>query len=206
MSFPLTEQQLSQIIPGNRYIHEWYEVLLQCLPDYEINTKIRIAAFLAQCAHESGNFKSIKENLNYKSETLMRIWPRLYPTKEIADHYAHKPEMIANRSYGGRMGNGPESTGDGYKFSGRGLIQLTGKNNYQAFADSLEISVNDVPDYMATFEGAVQSACWFWESNNLNADADREDILTITKKINGGTLGLDDRTKRYNQAKQILGV
>jgi putative chitinase len=204
--FPLTEHQLSQIIPSNRHVPEWYEVLAQCLPDYDINTKTRIAAFLAQCAHESGEFKLIKENLNYKSETLMRIWPRLYPTKDIADQYAHKPEMIANRSYGGRMGNGPESTGDGYRFCGRGLIQITGKNNYQAFADSLEMNVNDVPAYMATFEGAVQSACWFWESNNLNHWADIGDIATLTKKINGGTIGLDDRTKRYQHALQILGA
>jgi putative chitinase len=204
--FTLSENQLSQIISGNRYVHEWYEVLFQCLPDYDINTKKRIAAFLAQCAHESGNFNFIKENLNYKSETLMRIWPRLYPTKDIADQYAHKPEMIANRSYGGRMGNGPESSGDGYKFCGRGLIQITGRTNYQAFADSLEISINDLPEYLATFEGAVQSACWFWESNDLNKYADVEDIVTITKKINGGTLGLDDRTNRYKNALIILGA
>jgi len=204
--FPLTESQLSKIIPGNRYVHEWYEVLLQCLPDYDINTPMRIAAFLAQCAHESGDFKIIKENLNYRAETLMKIWPSRFPTIDIANEYAHNQEKIANKVYSGRMGNGPEETGDGFKFCGRGLIQITGRSNYQAFADSIGIDVNDASAYLSTFEGAVQSACWFWEANNLNALADAGDITLLTKKINGGTIGLDDRTKRYQRALEILGA
>jgi putative chitinase len=205
-AFILTKQQLAQLLPGNPYIDNWYHALEQCLPEYDINTPRRVAAFIAQCAHESGNFKFLKENLNYKAASLMKVWPRYFPTMEIAQQYAGKQEMIANRAYGGRMGNGPEATGDGWRFCGRGLIQLTGRNNYQAFADSIETNINDIPAYLQTFEGAVQSACWFWENNNLNQWADANDILTLTKRINGGTLGLADRQKHYQHALHVLGA
>ena len=205
-AFILTKQQLAQLLPGNPYIDNWYHALEQCLPEYDINTPRRVAAFIAQCAHESGNFKFLKENLNYKAASLMKVWPRYFPTMEIAQQYAGKQEMIANRAYGGRMGNGPEATGDGWRFCGRGLIQLTGRNNYQAFADSIETNINDIPAYLQTFEGAVQSACWFWENNNLNQWADAGDILTLTKRINGGTLGLADRQKHYQHALHVLGA
>lgn len=205
MSFILTRDQLAQLIPGNPYIDHWYHALELCLPDYDINTPQRVAAFIAQCAHESGGFKFLKENLNYKAESLVRVWPRYFPDLATAKAYEKKPEMIANRAYGGRMGNGPESSGDGWKFCGRGLIQLTGRNNYQAFADSIETPVEDIPEYLQTFEGAVQSACWFWESNKLNQWADAGDILTLTKRINGGTLGLADRQKHYQHALHVLG-
>jgi putative chitinase len=179
------------------------------LPDYDINTPQRVAAFIAQCAHESGNFRMLKENLNYKAATLRKIFPKYFPSDEIAAQFAAMPnrqEAIANRVYGGRMGNGPEATGDGWRFCGRGLIQLTGRNNYQAFADSIETDINEIPEYLATFEGAVQSACWFWETNSLNKWADAGDILTLTKRINGGTIGLEDRIKHYNHALHVLGV
>jgi putative chitinase len=201
----LTKQQLAQIIPGNPYLDHWFDSLSQALPDYEINTPQRIAAFLAQCAHESGGFTAIKENLNYKAESLCKVWPRYFNTGNAAQ-YAHNQEAIANRAYGGRMGNGPEESGDGYKFCGRGLIQLTGRSNYQAFADSIQISIDDASEYLKTFEGCVQSACWFWEANNLNQYADSGDILTMTKRINGGTLGLEDRQKHYQHALQVLGA
>ena len=204
--FILTKEQLGSIIGRNPYLDHWYDALAQALPDYDINTPQRVAAFLAQCAHESGNFNAIQENLNYKAESLVRVWPRYFPNMEIANQYAHNQEKIANRAYANRMGNGPEETGDGWKFCGRGLIQLTGRSNYQAFADSIETDISDLPAYLATFEGCVQSACWFWEANNLNQYADKGDILTMTKRINGGTLGLDDRTKNYNHALQVLGV
>jgi putative chitinase len=194
------------MIPGNQYVAEWYEALEQLLPDYEINTPQRIAAFIAQCAHESGGFTAIKENLNYRAVTLRKVFPRYFPNDDIANAYAGKPEMIANRVYGGRMGNGDEHSGDGFRYCGRGLIQLTGHDNYQAFADSVEMAVTDVPDYLATFEGAAQSACWFWEKNNLNTFADTGDIVTITKRINGGTIGIEDRTARYQRALAIMGV
>jgi putative chitinase len=202
----LTKEQLSQIIPKNPYIDHWLHVLNEALPDYEINTPQRVAAFLAQCAHESGGFSAIRENLNYKAESLMRVWPRYFPDMATANRYAHNQEAIANRAYAGRMGNGPEESGDGWRFCGRGLIQLTGRSNYQAFADSIETDINDLPEYLATFEGCVQSACWFWEANNLNQWADKGDMLTLTKRINGGTLGLDDRIKHYNHALHVLGA
>jgi len=201
----LTKEQLAQIIGKNPYLDHWFDALSQALPDYEINTPQRIAAFLAQCAHESGNFNFIKENLNYKAESLVRVWPRYFNAGNAAQ-YAHNQEKIANRAYAGRMGNGPEESGDGWKFCGRGLIQLTGRSNYQAFADSLEISIDDASEYLKTFEGCVQSACWFWEANNLNQYADSGDIVTMTKRINGGILGLDDRKEKYYKALQVLGA
>ena len=200
----LTLDQLKQLLPKNPYVDHWHHALSQLLPDYDINSPQRIAAFIAQCSHESGGFTALKENLNYRAVTLRKIFPKYFPTDELANAFAGKPEMIANRVYASRMGNGDEASGDGFRYCGRGLIQLTGKNNYQAFADSLEMNVEDVPDYLSTFEGAAQSACWFWESNNLNQWADKGDILTLTKRINGGTIGLEDRIKHYDHAMHIL--
>jgi putative chitinase len=201
----LTLQQLQQLIPKNPHVVQWHGALSQLLPDYEINTPQRIAAFVAQCAHESGNFTQLRENLNYRWQTLRKIFPKYFPTDELANRYEKKQEMIANRVYASRMGNGDEASGDGWRYCGRGLIQLTGKNNYQSFADSIETPVEDVPAYLATFEGAVQSACWFWETNNLNKWADANDIVTLTKRINGGTIGLADRQKHYEHALHVLG-
>jgi putative chitinase len=206
MSFELTKEQLSQIISGNPYLDNWYSALCEILPEYGIDTPQRVAAFIAQCAHESGNFRLLKENLNYKAESLVRVFPKYFPNLDIAKQYAHNQEKIANRVYGNRMGNGPEESGDGFRYCGRGLIQLTGKNNYTFFAGSLEMPVEDVPEYLATFEGAVQSACWFWESNNLNREADAGDIKTMTKKINGGFIGLEDRIKHYEHALHVFGA
>jgi putative chitinase len=168
-----------------------------------------MAAFIAQCAHESGGFMVLKENLNYKAATLRKIFPKYFPNDQIAQEYASKPNKqvaIASKVYANRMGNGDEASQEGWKFCGRGLIQLTGRSNYQAFADSLEMSIDDVPEYLATFEGAAQSACWFWETNKLNQWADAGDILTLTKRINGGTIGLEDRKKHYDHALHVLGA
>jgi len=204
--FILSKDQLAQIIKGNPYIDHWYEALEQALPDYDINTPERVAAFMAQTAHESGEYRAIKENLNYRAVTLRKVFPKYFPTDELAAAYAQKPEKIANKVYANRMGNGPEESGDGYRYCGRGLIQLTGKNNYQAFADSIEITPEEVSEYLATFEGAVQSACWFWEANNLNQWADKGDMIMLTKKINGGTIGLEDRINHYNHILHVLGA
>jgi len=203
----ITLQQLQQLIPKNPYVKQWHNALSQLLPDYEINTAERIAAFVAQCAHESGGFTALKENLNYKAATLRKIFPKYFPDDQIAQHYAslpNKQEAIANKVYASRMGNGDENTGDGYRFCGRGLIQLTGRDNYSWFAASLNISVEEASQYLQTFEGAAQSACWFWETNSLNRWADAGDILTLTKKINGGTIGLEDRKKHYEHALHVL--
>lgn len=206
MSFILTREQLSELLPGNPYLDYWYSALERCLPDYDINTPQRVAAFIAQCAHESGGFKFLKENLNYRAESLVKVWPRHFPSLDVARQYARKPEKIANKAYASRMGNGDESSGDGYRFIGRGLIQLTGRNNYQAFADSIETDINDIPEYLQTFEGAVQSACWFWETNTLNRWSDAGDIKELTRRINGGYIGLDDRIKHYQHALHVLGA
>lgn len=202
--FNFTEDQLTQLLSGNQYVHEWFEALTNVLPQYDITSAQRVAAFISQCGHESNGFTAIKENLNYRAESLVKVWPRSFPDANTAQKYAHNPEMIANRAYANRMGNGDESSGDGFKFCGRGLIQLTGRNNYQLFANSKQMNIDDIPAYLATFEGAVDSACWFWNKNNLNSIADTGDIVTLTKRINGGTLGLDDRTNRYNQALSVL--
>mgnify|MGYP006267069445 CR=1 FL=1 len=204
--FNFTVDKLAAILKGNPYVDHWHEALCKILPDYDINTVPRVAAFLAQTAHESGGYKALKENLNYRAETLMKVWPRYFPDLATANRYAHNQEAIANRAYAGRMGNGDEASGDGFRYCGRGLIQLTGKSNYQAFADSIETPVEQIPEFLGTFEGAIQSACWFWEANNLNQFADNGDLTTMTKRINGGTLGLADRQAHYQHAMQILGA
>jgi putative chitinase len=187
-------------------LEQWCNALNQILPDYGIDTPQRVAAFIAQCAHESGNFRFLSENLNYRWETLRKLFSKYFPTDELAKQYEKKPEKIANRIYGGRMGNGPEETGDGFRYCGRGLIQLTGRANYEAFADSIESTPEEVSEYLGTFEGAVQSACWFWETNNLNQFADTDDIKTMTRRINGGFIGLADREKHYEHAKHVFGA
>lgn len=204
----LTLEQLKQLLPKNPYVTYWHNALKQLLPDYEINTAKRIAAFVAQCSHESAGFTALKENLNYKPATLRKLFPKYFPDDAIANKYASMPnkqEAIANRIYANRMGNGPEESGDGYRYCGRGLIQLTGKQNYTWFAASLSITPEEATEYLATFEGAAQSACWFWETNKLNEWADKGDIVTLTKRINGGTIGLDDRIKHYEHALHVLG-
>ncbi len=205
----LTKDQLKKLLPKNPYIDYWYNALSKLLPDYEINTPQRIAAFIAQCAHESGGFMVLQENLNYRPATLRKIFPKYFPDDAIANDYCSRPnkqEAIANKVYSNRMGNGDEASGDGYRYRGRGLIQLTGKDNYTFFAGSLGITVEEAAEYMATFEGACQSACFFWEQNKLNQWADKNDIVTLTKRINGGTIGLDDRIKHYEHALHVLGV
>lgn len=208
-TFNFTRDQVAEIIKGNPYIDHWYEALNEILPEYEITTPQRVAAFMAQCAHESGGFRALKENLNYRAPSLRKIFPKYFPDDATANHYAslpNKQEAIANRIYANRMGNGDEASGDGFRYCGRGLIQLTGKENYTWFAASLDIPVEEAAEYLQTFEGAVQSACWFWETNNLNQWADKGDILTLTKRINGGTIGLEDRIKHYNHALHVFGA
>ena len=204
MSFTFTREQLSSVIGNNPDLDGWYEALSSVLPTYEIDSPQRVAAFIAQCTHESGGFKRLKENLNYKAESLVRVFPKYFPSLDLAKQYAHDQEKIANRVYGSRMGNGDESSGDGFRYCGRGLIQLTGRNNYTKFSESIGMAVEEMPALLETFEGAVKSACWFWKTNNLNQYADAGDILTMTKRINGGTIGLEDRIKHYNHALEVF--
>jgi putative chitinase len=189
-------------------VEHWCEALNKLLPDYDIDTPARQAAFLAQCAHESGGFTALHENLNYRAETLVKIFKKYFDLP-LAQQYCARPnkqEAIANRVYANRMGNGPEASGDGYRYCGRGLIQLTGKDNYTFFAGSLGITVEEASEYLATFEGAAQSACWFWEQNNLNRFADANDCKGLTRAINGGYIGLEDRQSHTEHALHILGA
>ena len=185
-------------------LNMFLEGLNETFEHFEINTPARQAMFIAQTAHESGNFSAVEENLNYQAKALMAFWPKKFAG--VADDYARKPEKIANRAYCDRMGNGNEASGEGYKYRGRGLIQLTGKDNYTFFAGSLGIPVEEAAAYMSTFEGAAQSACFFWEQNKLNRFADANDVKGLTKAINGGFIGLDDRIKHTEHALHVLGA
>ena len=166
----------------------------------------RVAGFLAQIAHESGGFTAVKENLNYSAKGLMGTFKKYFPTEALAKQYERQPEKIANKVYANRMSNGDEYSGDGYRFCGRGLIQLTGRANYTKFATDLSMSIEDTVAYLETPNGAVASAGWFWDNNNLNQYCDRSDFVTLTKRINGGTIGLADREHHYHLALQLLGA
>ena len=203
----VTKEQLTSIFHSadKADLAEICEPLNAAMKEFGIDTPARQAMFLAQCAHESGNFAHVEENLYYRAETLLKVFKKYYKTAADAAAHAKKPELIANRVYSSRMGNGDTASGDGYRYRGRGLIQLTGKDNYTRFAESIETPVEEIPDYLGTFDGAVHSACWFWEVNGLNQWADAGDILTLTKRINGGVIGLEDRKKHYAHALHVLG-
>jgi len=180
--------------------HKWLEPLNETFEKYEINTPKRQACFIGQCMHESGGFKILQENLNYSALALMRTWPSRFPDLDTADKYAHNPELIASKVYAGRMGNTtPEEAG---KYIGRGLIQLTGKENYENCGLGLGVDLLGHPDWLATPKYAALSAGWYWHKKNLNALVD--DIETMTKRINGGTIGLDDRKAKINMALNAL--
>ena len=164
----------------------------------------RMAAFLAQVAHESGSFNFIKEGLSYSAPSLNKVFHKYFPTVASAQPYARNPQKIANKVYANRMGNGPESSGDGYKFCGRGLIQVTGRQNYTKFANSIGLTLDATVAYMETAEGAVASAAWFWDTNKLSVYADKGDFVGLTRRINGGTIGLADRQQLYNEALKAL--
>ena len=170
---------------------------------FDINTPERIAGFLAQCGHESGGFRFTTEDLHYRAEALTRLWPSRFPPG-VAESYAMQPEKIANRAYCDRMGNGDETSGDGWKYRGRGLIQLTGKDNYASFSMDADNEALVNPDLVAEPELAALSAGWFWKKNGLNALADNRDIVGMTRRINGGTNGLDDRQMRYSRLISVL--
>jgi len=200
----LTEKQLLQIMPHIPHVEKWCESLNKVLPDYDINTNLRVAGFLAQCACESSEFRAIEENLNYNSEELRKVFRKYFPSQTIAEQYAHNRNLIANRVCANRMGNGDEASGDGWEFRGRGLIQLTGKSNYQKFGETVGLTAEQVTAYLATEDGAVHSACWFWEERHINEPADRRDIKEMTRLVNGGLNGLEDRTRYYELALRVL--
>jgi len=204
----ITGAQFRQLFPRAQDPDSWAESMNNVFPTYEINTPQRVAAFLAQCGHESGGWTTFEENLNYSAKGLNGIFKKYFPTLDSAQPYERKPQMIANRVYGGRMGNGPESSGDGYKYRGRGPIQLTGKDNYRAFAKEMFEdweNLFDNPDWVTSDRDfALMSAIWFWNKNKLNVQADSGDIKLMTKKINGGYIGLEDRIHHYQEAINLL--
>jgi len=181
---------------------QWLEPLLETFNRYEINTPWRQAAFIGQCQHESGNFKTLQENLNYSKEALCRVWPSRFPTLQDAEPYHRNPEKIANKVYAGRMGNTEE--GDGWKYIGRGVIQLTGKTNYTLAGDALRTDFINTPERVLEPLYAVLTAGWYWNKRNLNKEADAKDYEGMTKKINGGVIGLVDRIKHIQVATTIL--
>jgi len=195
----ITSEQLDQLGIGP----EWVVPLDKTFKKYEINTLKRQACFVGQCMHESGGFKQLNENLNYGAKGLVGTWPSRFPNLEYAAEFERKPERIANKVYGGRMGNTED--GDGWKYHGRGLIQLTGKENYDNCGSGLGVDLVGNPDWLATPEYAALSAGWFWNKKGLNALADNMDIETMTKRINGGTIGLDDRKAKINMVSNYLG-
>ncbi len=184
---------------------DWCDILNDLLPKYDIDSPQRIASFIAQCSHESGHFQKLVENLNYGIVGLVKTWPKRFTTAEQANKYNRQPEMIANFVYANRLGNGDESSGDGWKYRGRGLIQLTGKYNYQRFADIVGMDLEQVTRYLETKRGAAEAACVFWKNNKLNSYADVGDIKGMTKVINGGYIGLPEREENYKKALNILG-
>jgi putative chitinase len=209
--FNFTKEHLAEIIDDKKRLDGWYEALAEKLPEYGITTERRVAHFLSQCAHESAGFLRLEENLNYSAKALRAVFGRYFgdSPKRDADEYHRQPEKIANyvymdeyRKY--KMGNVQE--GDGWLFRGRGLKQLTGRNNYEAFGKSVGMTAEEAADYVATEKGAVESACWYWDSRSLNDIADTDDVTKMTKKINGGTIGLEDRQKRYKHAMEVLGM
>lgn len=206
MSNKITLELLQELCKSTKLeiLEQYVDPLNAVCEKYEINTKNRKAAFLAQLIHESGGFNFTVENLNYSAKALNAVFKKYFPTEALALEYERKPEKIANRVYADRMGNGDENSGDGWKHRGRGLIQLTGKHNYGKFAESINKTIDEVIPYIETPQGAVESAAWFWNTNKLNKYCDDNDFVGLTKRINGGTNGLEDRQKYYDKATDLL--
>jgi putative chitinase len=210
MSFELKKEHLAKLIPGNKNVDAWHAALVDVLPKYGINTERRMAHFISQCAHESNNFNSLEENLNYSEKSLLAVFGRYFgpAPKRNAAEYARNPEKIANYVYqdefrSSKMGN--TKAGDGWLFRGRGLKQLTGRENYTNFGKSIGKTAEEAAAYVATPKGAVESACWFWDAKKLNNIADTDDVTKMTKVINGGNIGLADRQSRYKKAMEVFG-
>ena len=204
----ITTEQFAALFPMNKEAEAWADAINRVLPDYQIDTVNRVAAFLAQCGHESLGFTVLSENLNYGANGLRNIFAKYFKDDVSAAAYQRQPEKIANKVYANRLGNGNERSGDGWKFRGRGPIQLTGRDNYTKFANDMfdnPETITGNPDIVASDkETALTSAVWFWNKNSLNTLADQGDIITMTKRINGGTLGLSSRQDYYQHALELL--
>jgi putative chitinase len=202
----ISESTLKKILPNCKNPSLWAELLRDHLEFRKINTKNRVAGFISQCAHESNEFNVLQENLNYSAEGLRKVFPKYFPDDQTAWRYARQPQWIASRVYGGRMGNGGENTKEGWKYRGRGVIQLTGKNNYLA-CSTQEFGSNTLvvePDALLVPENALRSAIWFWGRNKLNNFCDKNDPKGLTKAINGGYNGLKHRLELYQRALKFL--
>jgi len=201
-----TPEAAKQLMPKVKNFDQWYELLSTILPDYDIDTPQRVAAFMAQCGHESGGFTLMQENLNYSAKGLRGTFGKYFPTDEIAKQYERQPQKIANRVYANRMGNGDERSNDGWTYRGRGIVQITGKNNYIKVSQNMfeDDSLVQNPDMLLDPEYAIHSAGWFWTAAKLNDLADIGDLKLMTKRINGGYIGLEDRINHYNHAIEIL--
>ena len=184
---------------------KWLGPLEETFAKYDISTSQRQSSFIGQCAHESGNFRILEENLNYSAARLMAVWPSRFPSLDVAEQYANNPEKLANYVYAGRLGNGNEESGDGWRYYGRGVIQLTGKDNYANCGSGLGVDLVGDPDRLLDPQYAALSAGWFWNKKGLNDLADIADYTTMTKRINGGLIGLDDRKAKIAKALSVLG-
>ena len=193
-------QKFKEVFPNCKSPDMLVNLFDNILNQSGINTKERVCMFLAQCGHESGGFTLTVENLNYGAKGLLSTFPKYFKNVNEAILYERKPEKIANKVYANRMGNGPESSGDGWKYRGRGFIQLTGKSNYEAFSKDMDIDTVNNPDLVKDdLSIAIRSAVWFWNKNNLNSYCDKGDFIGLTKRINGGTNGLSDREAKYKK-------
>jgi putative chitinase len=195
-----TAEQLQKLHIGA----EWADPLNETFSRFGINSVVQQAAFIGQCGHECGQFRILEENLNYRAATLMRLWPKRFPTLEIANEYAGNPKKIANKVYANRMGNRDESSGDGFRFRGRGCIQLTGSTNFYNAGKALGMDFWAEPDLVATPKYAALTAGWFWSTHKCNEASEAQDWTRLTKIINGGTIGLQDRINHINQAISVL--
>ena len=204
----ITEAQFKAVVPDVawNYAQQYVGFFDTVLPKYQINTPLREAHFLAQVAHESGGFKFVVENLNYSAKALYGVFRKYFPTLEAATAYARQQEKIANKVYANRIGNGDQASGDGWNYRGRGLIQLTGKANYKSFSNSAGVDAVTKPEIVATPEYALASACWFWQSRKINQYADDDDIHMVTKRVNGGYNGLENRQHYLDEFKKLLKV
>ena len=203
--FDFTLEKFQQIIYNKNSV-SWFSSISDVLPKYEINTQIRVAAFLAQTGVESNNYQWLTEDLSYTADQLLKVFPYYFKTSDKAQAYAHQPEKIANLVYSNRLGNGPESSGDGWKYRGRGIIQVTGKENYSLCSSAIydDNRLLSSPELLISTDGAIRSACWYWNNKYLNDYADQGNIDEITYLINGGYNGQQERTDKYNLALSIL--
>ncbi len=208
----LTSEQLKRIMP-RADANKWLKPLNDAMREWEIDTPQRMASFLAQIAHESGQLKRLQENLSYSAKRMCQVWPSRFPDEAFACAYERNPERLANRVYSGRMGNGNEASGDGWRYRGRGLIQLTGRSNYASCSKALEVDLVANPDALLESDVAARSAGWYWYSRGLNELADHEagadddeDFIEITRLITGGKIGLQERIKMWDEARDVLGI